>query len=248
MDIWKYYNITHKKHLVCNPMSKNKLEGLFSLLDIKQGSKVLDIACGKGEPLIRLAELFNIIGIGVDISPYFIKDCEKKKSERIPESDIRLIEMDGVKYVPENNELFDLTMCIGASFVYNGFTGTINALKKMTKLNGLIITGEPYWIKEPDDEYLKMSGIKKEEFSSNYKNIDIGEKEGLNCIYTLASNHDDWDHYETLQWWSAYDYVTANPDDPDNSELLNKINKAKAEYLLYGRDALGWAIYVFKKQ
>ena len=247
MDIWKYYDITHKKHLVCNPMNKDKLEGLFSLLDIKPGSKVLDIACGKGEPLIRLAELFNISGTGVDLSPYFIKDCEKKKNERVPNSDIKLLEMDGAKYKPENNELFDLVMCIGASWIYNGFKGTINALKKMTKPNGLLIIGEPYWLKEPDDEYLKMSGLKKEEFNSHYKNIDTGEKEELNCIYTLVSSHDDWDHYETLQWWSAYDYVTVNPDDPDNSELLNKINKAKTEYLLYGRDTLGWAIYVFKR-
>jgi cyclopropane fatty-acyl-phospholipid synthase-like methyltransferase len=247
VDIWKYYDITHKKHRTCNPMSKDKLDGLFLLLDIKQGSKVLDIACGKGEPLIRLAELYNISGTGIDISSYHFKDCQKKKNERVPNSDIKLLEMDGAKYKPENNELFDLTMCIGACFVYGGLIGTIIALKKMTKPGGMIIIGEPYWLKEPDDEYLKMSGLKKVEFNSHYKNIDTGEKEGLNCIYTLVSSHDDWDHYETLQWWSAYDYVTVNPDDPDNSELLNKINKAKTEYLLYGRDTLGWAIYVFKR-
>jgi cyclopropane fatty-acyl-phospholipid synthase-like methyltransferase len=247
MDIWKYYDITHKKHLICNPMSQGKFEKLFSLLDLKPGSKVLDIACGKGEPLIRLAELFNISGTGIDISPYFIKDCQKKKSERIPESDIEILEMDGAKYISEADEFFDLTMCIGASFVYNGFIGTIKALKKMTKPDGLLIIGEPYWLKEPDDEYLEMSGIKKEEFNSHHKNIDVGKKEGLNCIYTLVSSHNDWDHYETLQWWSAYDYMNTYPDDPDNSELLDKIEKAKTEYLSYGRDTLGWAIYVFRK-
>ena len=248
MDIWKYYNITHKKHVVLNPMSIDKLDGLFSLLNFKPGSKVLDIACGKGEFLIRLVELFNISGTGVDISPYFLKDFKEKKNERVANSDIKLLEMDGAKYRPKTNELFDLTMCIGASFTYNGFIGTINALKKMTKPSGMIILGEPYWLKEPDEEYLKMSGIKKEEYNSHYGNIDIGEKEGLNCIYTLVSSHDDWDHYETLQWWSVHDYVTANPNDPDNAELLDKINKAKMEYLLYGRDTLGWAIYVLKKQ
>ena len=248
MDIWKYYDITHKKHIVLNPMSIDKLDGLFSLLNLKPGSKVMDIACGKGEFLIRLVELFNIYGIGVDISPYFLKDCKEKKNERVSNSDIKFIEMDGAKYRPKINELFDLTMCIGASFVYDGFIGTINALKKMTKPSGMIILGEPYWLKEPDNEYLKMSGIKKEEYNSHYGNIDIGEKERLKCIYTLVSNHDDWDHYETLQWWSAYDYITVNPDDPDNSELLNEIEKAKMGYLLYGRDTLGWAIYVFKRQ
>ena len=228
-------------------MSKVKLGSLSLLLDIKTGSKVLDIGCGKGEFLIRLSELFNIHGTGVDISPYFIKECKKKKNERTPQSDVKLFEIDGAKYKPENDELFDLTICLGASFIYNGFIGTINALKKMTKPKGLIIIGEPYWLKDPPEEYLKMSGIKKEEFNHHFKNIDTAEKEGLNCIYTLVSNHDDWDHYETLQWWSVYDYINLNPDDPDNSELLKNIEKAKTEYLLYGRDTLGWAIYLFKR-
>jgi hypothetical protein len=155
--------------------------------------------------------------------------------------------MDGAKYKPIGNETYDLTMCIGASWIYNGFKGTIEALKKMTKPGGLIIIGEPYWLKEPSDDHLKMSGIKKEEFNSHYKNVDVGEKEGLYCIYTLVSNLDDWDHYETLYWWAAMDYVTDNPDDPDNTELLKRVRKAKTEYLLYGRDTLGWAIYVFKR-
>jgi len=248
MDIWKYYDITHKKHILLNPMSRVKFDGLLSLLNLKPGSKVLDIACGKGELLIRLAELFDISGIGVDISPYFLKDCKEKKNERVPNSNIKFLEMDGAEYEPKKNELFDLTSCMGASFVYKGFLGTIDALKKMTKSDGLIIIGEPYWLKEPDDGYLKISEIKKEDYNSHFKNIEVGEKAGLICLYTLVSNHDDWDHYETLQWWSTYDYISTHPDDPDNSELLNEIEKAKMQYLLYGRDTLCWAIYVFKKQ
>ena len=248
MDIWKYYDTTHKKHIICNPMSKDKLDRLFILFGLKPSSRVLDIACGKGEFLIRLTQLFNISGVGVDISPYFIKDCKENKNKRVPNSDIEFLEMDGSKYLPKGNEKFDLTMCIGASFIYKGFIGTINALKDMTKPNGYIIIGEPYWQKNPDDKYLEISRMKKEDFNSHLKNIEISDKEGLNCLYTLVSNHDDWDHYETLQWWSTNDYVTSNPDDPDNPELLDKIKKAKKEYLLYGRDTLGWAVYVFKRK
>ena len=247
MDIWKYYYITHKKHKICNPMSENKLNKLLSLLDLNSKSRVLDIACGKGEFLIRLAELYDISGVGVDISPFFIRECNEKKNNRVPDSDIEILEMDGIKYLPKRNEFFDLTLCIGASFVYDGFIRTIDALKDMTKQNGFIIIGEPFWQEKPNDKYLEMSGIKKEDFNTHLKNIDTGEKKGLNCLYTLVSNHDDWDHYETLQWWSTNNYVTSNPDDPDNPELLSNMEKAKKEYLLYGKDTLGWAIYIFKK-
>ncbi|MBM3705378.1 MAG: class I SAM-dependent methyltransferase [Actinobacteria bacterium] len=223
-----------------------KLDKLLSVLKLKPNYRVLDIGCGKGEVLIKLVELFNISGIGVDISPYFIKDCKDRKNYRIPNSDIKFLEMDGAEYRPEKNELFDLAICMGASFVYDGFLGTIDALKKMTKPGGFIIIGEPYWLKEPEDKYLKMSEIKKKDYNSHFKNIEVGEKAGLLCVYTLVSNHDDWDHYETLQWWSTYDHINAFPDDPDNPELLDNINKAKMSYLLYGRDTIGWAIYVFK--
>ncbi|MFX1450097.1 MAG: SAM-dependent methyltransferase, partial [Promethearchaeota archaeon] len=215
-------------------------------LKLKQGARVLDIACGKGEFLIRLAELYDISGIGVDISPYFIKDSLEKHQKRVPKSNLKFIEMDGAKYKPESSELFDVTMCIGASWIYSGYLGTIKALKKMTKQEGLILIGEPYWIKEPDERYLKAEGIKKEDFLSHYENMKLGEEEGLTCIYTVVSNHDDWDHYETFQWWASNDYARANPDDPDLTEILSLTKKWKEKYLRWGRDTQGWAIYVFR--
>jgi len=102
LDMWKFYAITHKNHLICNPMNKDKFEKLCGLLRLKKGARVLDIACGKGEFLIRLAELYDISGIGVDISPYFIKDCLEKQQKRVPKSNLKFIEMDGTKYKPES--------------------------------------------------------------------------------------------------------------------------------------------------
>ena len=191
MDMWKFYAITHKNHLICNPMTQEKFEKLCKFLKLERGAHVLDIACGKGEFLIRLAELYEISGIGVDISQFFIRDCSEKHQERVPNSDIKFIEMDGAKYKPESSDLFDVTSCIGASWVYNGYLGTIKALKKMTKPDGLILIGEPYWLKEPDEGYLKAEGIKKEDFLTHLENVNLGEAEGLTCLYTLVSNHDD---------------------------------------------------------
>lgn len=247
MDKWKYYDVCHRRHVFCNPMSVEKFERLCGLFELKPKSRVLDIASGKGEFLVRLAELYDISGVGVDISPYCIRDSLEKKQQRVPNADLRFIEMDAVEYKPDSPESFDLAMCVGASWIYKGYLGTLRALKDMTKQGGLIVVGEPYWLREPSEEYLRADNLRRDEFGTHYENVKTGEAEGLTCLYTVVSDLDDWDHYETLHWWAIEEYVRTHPDDPDNKELLEQSRRDKETYLMWGRDTLGWAIYTYRK-
>ncbi len=118
MDTWKFYDIAHREHMVCNPTSDDKLARLVGLPRLPAKAHVVDIACGKGEFLIRLAEAYRIR---------------------------------------------------------------------------------------------------------------------------------DWDRYEGLQWYATAEYAGCHSDDPDLPEILERVAKAKAAYLRWGRDTLGWAMYVFRQ-
>ena len=247
MEFWKYYDITHKEHLICNPTSVEKLDALIRLLRLEPGSKALEIATGKGEFLIRLVENFNISAVGVDLSPYYFEDAKLKVKERVPNADITLIQMDGANYVADTPESFDLTCCIGASWIYKGHEETLKFLMKQTKRNGLVVVGEPFWISKPPKEYFDLSEIKFETFSTHEGNVEIGENLGLRLLYTFVSTHDEWDRYLGLQWYATDKYILSHPEDPDIPELLNKLNKEKNLYLKWERDSIGWAIYLFRK-
>ncbi|MCH7679915.1 methyltransferase domain-containing protein [candidate division KSB1 bacterium] len=78
MDTWKYNGITHRDHLVCNPTSEARLDELVGLLPLKPGARVLDIACGKAELLLRIAVHHGASGIGVDISPYEVGEARRR--------------------------------------------------------------------------------------------------------------------------------------------------------------------------
>lgn len=246
MDTWKYFDITHKHHLLCNPLNQEKLERFCDLLKLSSDSHVLDIACGKGEYLVRLAEIYGVSGVGVDISPYCINDCKVKHRERVPEANLEFLEMDGAKYESETPESFDVSMCLGASWIFTDYHGTLKALREMTKPGGLVIVGEPFWLKEPDDEYLEAVQMTQKSYRSHEENVLVGEKEGFTSLYTIVSSKDDWDHYETLQWWAVDDYIQSHPDDPDNHELKERTIKSREIYLRWGRETLNWAIYVFR--
>jgi|SRR2546422_10591742 len=76
MDSWKFYNIVHRCHRVMNPVNEDRLERLYDLLELKQGARVIDVGCGKGEMLIRLAEKYHVKGLRVDKSPYWYAAAE----------------------------------------------------------------------------------------------------------------------------------------------------------------------------
>jgi SAM-dependent methyltransferase len=247
MDQWKFYDITHREHLVCNPTSAQKLEELIALLRLPPGARVLDIASGKGEFIIRLAEQYGIEGTGIDLSPFCVSDAREKQKERIPDAQLKFLEMDGADYEPEEPESFDLVACIGASWIYGGHRGTLKALNAMAARESWIIAGEPYWRQEPPAEYLKAIGEERSAFGTHHENVEAGHEFGLELVYTLVSDQDDWDRYEGLQWYAAQKWARKHPDDPDVEEILKRVRKYKEAYLRWGREVLGWAIYVFRK-
>ena len=247
MDLWKYFDTTHREHVLCNPTNVEKIDELITLLRMKPGAKVLEIATGKGEFIIRLVERYEIEGIGVDISPYHITDAENKSKARIPDAHLTFLEMDGADYQPSQPESFDLVACIGASWIYGGHKETLKALKEMAAPGGWVVVGEPYWRQEPDPAYLEAIGEQRSSFGTHYENTAAGLDLGLELVYTLVSSQDDWDRYEGLQWYAASEWAERHPHDPDAGELLQRVRANRASYLQWGRDTLGWSIYVFKK-
>ena len=247
MDQWKYFDIIHREHVLCNPMSVEKIDELIALLRLKPGARVLEIAIGKGEFIIRLAERYEIDGVGIDLSPYCISDVKEKCKDRVPDAQLTFLEMDGANYEPEEAESFDLVACIGASWIYGGHEGTLKALSEMAAPGSWVVVGEPYWRQEPVAEFLRAIGLERRSFGMHHENGEVGQGLGLELVYTLVSNQDDWDRYEGLQWYAATEWASAHADDPDVGEVLKRVVENRENYLRWGRETLGWSIYVFKK-
>jgi SAM-dependent methyltransferase len=248
VDIWKFYDITHRQHEICNPTSDEKLQRLVELLRLPQGAPVVDIACGKAAFLIRLAEIYDVRGVGVDISPFCIADAQKRLEERAPNASISFRQMDGADFRLERPHSLALASCIGASWVYKGHGRTLGALSELVEAGGWVVVGEPYWKHEPSEEYLQASGDTRDSFGTHAGNAEAGDDYGLELLHTFASSDDDWDRYEGLQWYAAAEYARSHPDDPDTPELTSRVARQRSAYLRWGRDTLGWAIYVFRRR
>ena len=244
MDLWKYYAVSHRDHLICNPTSAQKLDELVELLELQPGARVLDIASGKGELLARLAERYGVSGDGVDISPYEVQQARDRMT-RVPGAQIVIHEQDG-RLFPAAAGSYDLAMCIGASWTFDGHVGTLRALQRAVRPGGLVVVGEPFWRKTPDPEYLAASGQRLEAFGTHVSNVATGIDLRLAFLYAIVSSEDDWDRYQGLQWRAAERYASEHPEDPDAAEILARQHTERDLYLRWERELFGWAIYLFR--
>ncbi len=247
MDMWKYFGITHTDHTVMNPLSLEKTREFVGLLRLPDGGRVLDVGCGKAEFLCLVAESYGVTATGVELSPPTIEAARENVAARGLAERIELLHADGGEYEPDEPASLDLAACIGASWVYQGHKGTLEAMMKMAKPGGLVLVGEPFWLTDPDPEYCQVTGNDPNLCGSHAGNVAIGEEVGLVPLYTLVSNQDDWDRYEGLQWQAAERYAADHPDDPDVEALLRSIRRSRDAHLRWGRNCLGWAMYLFRK-
>ncbi|MCU0724930.1 MAG: class I SAM-dependent methyltransferase [Planctomycetes bacterium] len=244
MDIWLYYEVLHRLHTYMNPVSAAAVEEAASLLGLAPGTQVLDIASGNGELLIRLAEKYGVIGVGVDASPYTVRRAEEKRRRRVPGAGISFVHGRGEEYRPDRP--FDVVSCVGASWIWGGLRGTLEALARFVPPGGLILTGEPWWRSTPPREYLEVEELREEMFFDLAGCHRVAGELGLSTIWMQAATEADWDRYEMLQLASFDDFLRECPDHPDLPEIRAKLMASKEAYLRHGRDCLGFALWIFR--
>lgn len=249
MDRNKFSAIAHRDHVFYNPISETKMNQVLRHIPLQPDDRVIDIGAGKCELLIRLAESKKIKGTAIELYEGAIEEAKKIARSRISADSLDFLAEDA-KVVAERYEQasFDLGICIGSTHALGGLAPTLQTLMKCVKKDGYILIGEGYWKQRPSQEYLEaLGGAEESELHSHYGNVRTGEELELVPLWSSVTSEDEWDEYEWLYSMSVENYCHENPDDPDREAYLQKIRSWRQTYLKWGRDTLGFALYLFRR-
>ena len=225
MDTWLYYDVLHALHTYCNPVSERGVRDLERVLQLGPGSRVLDIASGHGEMLVGFAERSGSAGVGVDCSPYAHRRAEARRAERVPDADVTFVFGRGEEYRPGDGETFDVAMCIGASWIWSGYEGTLRALVGFVRPGGLVVSGEPFWMAPPTPEYCEVAGCEAEQFHDLDGCRAVAEDLGLEVVWMRRSTGEEWDRYEMTQLVALDRFERENPDHPDLAISFHELSQ-----------------------
>ncbi len=246
MDRFKFTTIAHGDHRLCSPLSNAKLGLVMSVLKLDATSRVLDVACGKGEMLVRMAESYGVSGVGVDHSSAFVADARKRADACGVADRIEWVEQEASTYAPEPGS-FDVACCLGAR-PYGSYSDTLVRMGSFVTSGGLLVVGEGYWRQEPEATYLKFLGASKGDYADHAGTAAVGISLGLTLIYSTTSSVDEFDHYEGKYLAAMERYLRENPEDPDADAMAARIRGWRDAYLRFGRETLGFGVYVFMKR
>lgn len=245
MELSERMAIEHVDHVFMNPISSAKVDELVELLDLPEGGRVLDIGAGNGELLRRLVRRWACTGVGVEVSAHHVARFRAANAAAGLADVVEVVHGDGARF-DAGPACFDASCCLGAEWIWDGFAGTLRALTTWTKPGGHVVVGSPHWrVDDPSPAYLAATGLTADQFATPAEHAVAGDALDLRYCYALMSNEDDWDRYEGLRTRALQRWLVDHPDHPDRDEL--DPTRARDAYLRWGRDQLGWGIYVFTK-
>ena len=62
----------------------------------------------------------------------------------------------------------------------------------------------------------------------------------------VRSSPEDWDRYESDNWRGLLAWLAENPTHPERDEVQAHLQRSQDEYLKFGRQYLGWAMYALQ--
>lgn len=243
VEFLRLHEIAETDNIIMNPVTSSQLDMLGELCRLRPGQRHLDLACGKGEMLCRWARDFGISGIGVDLSEVFIAAARSRAEELDVAGRVTFVEGDAAEYRPEQSA-FDVVSCLGATWIGDGLTGTLELMRPAVNKGGLLLVGEPFWNEPPPDEAYAALEIPPGDYVSLAGTAERCAAAGFELVEMVLANPDGWDRYVAPHWWAIDRWVREHPDHPDVPTLRQFRDFERTGHLTYGRRYLGWGIFV----
>lgn len=208
---------------------------------IGEESLVIDAGAGNGTALILLADAYGCSGYGIDIR----EDACHTAFDAAAEAGLsdRLEFVCGDATTASFPAGADLVISLGSADCWGGPDEAIHACAERAGENGAILFGDRVWegSRAPPEFAREWPEVR-----TLYELISAGREEGYVPVWVWHATPADWDRYESGIWIHTAGWIREHSGTPEAEELAAYLEAIQDEYILFGREAIGWTMILFR--
>jgi SAM-dependent methyltransferase len=244
--------IAHGDLTLLDPIGIEQLDEVIEAMNLPAGSHVLDVGCGRGEVLLRIAERWATCGTGIDIHEPFVEDARLAAEVRVPTGGVKFEVGDASTMTLENEHHdYDMAIAIGASHALGG--DWRHALRTLSGVvpprGGLVLLGEGFWREAPRASYLEALGATEDELPDHFALVEFAAQEGLDLLASAMTTDEQWETYELTLIDNGRRWAESHPGHPLASEMDDYVQAASNRFHgPGGRDTLGFGLFLFARK
>jgi cyclopropane fatty-acyl-phospholipid synthase-like methyltransferase len=230
------------------PLSEQRATGLVAWLTAGLGSgTLLDIGCGWGELLLRVAEAAPACHVvGVDTDETSLQEARRRASARGLADRVNLLAGDAEHVGPA---AVDALVCIGATQVWGppveaeqplDYGSALDAIRGRVRDGGRVVYADGIWSRPPTPEAVARLAGRDDEFVTLDTLCSLAEEAGFEVAAADEATPEEWDAFEA-GFAARYDSWLAHhsPGHPDAALVRQRVEDQRASYVHGYRGVLG---------
>ncbi|MEO5651938.1 MAG: methyltransferase [Marmoricola sp.] len=234
-----------------SPLSTDRANRLVGWLTagLGDGGTVLEIGCGWGELLLRVATAApHVQVLGLDLDVGRVEEAQRRALARglSERASFRPADASRTDARPH-----DAVICIGASQAWVlgeavgeplDYASALRALRARVRRGGRLLFGEAIWSHSPTTEATAALSGRTDEFISLPELVDLAEALGFAVAGIGEAAQDEWDAFEAGYCARYATWLATHPaDHPDAGEVRDRAAGQRNGYLRGYRGVLGMA-------
>jgi cyclopropane fatty-acyl-phospholipid synthase-like methyltransferase len=237
--------ITHGDLAFHDPLDPAVVDEVLDFAALGPADRALDLGCGPGELLVRLAERTGSGGLGVDLAAAQIEEARRRAAARAPQAGLEFMVADATTVDGE----FALSACVGSSHALEGLDAALARMAQLTRPGGHVLLGDGFWAHEPTEHYLQaLGGASRDELLDYARLLSAGERHGLTPVHARVASEADWDRYEWTLIANGERFLAEHAGAPEATDLRARVDAARDRITAPGgRGTMGFALVLLRR-
>ena len=236
----KLSEAAHLAHPIHAPLSDASVSELIEAMQFRPGDRVVDIGCGTGEWLFRIATATGTAGLGLDTSKAALRLARMRSRQVSPAPSFQA--MDAAHWHPDT--AFQHALSVGSTHALGGLQSTLRRAHEILEPDGRLLVGDGIWQVSPTPAALGALGASPAEFPGLEVLLSMFVEHGYAVVDKVVSTEAEWDEYETRWSDDAEQWGKDNPADPDSRWIIETAREHRRGYWDGYRGVLGFVTAV----